>query len=61
MQWLRRVWAKWWDNEEGITWQQIGTPPKDSQFLEVRTFQVQEIARMYGIPPHKLAEGRRKI
>lgn len=42
--------------EEGLTWQQVGVPPEDAQFLETRTFQVQEIARMYGIPPHKLGE-----
>jgi HK97 family phage portal protein len=28
----------------------------DAQFLETRTFQVQDVARIFNIPPHKLAE-----
>lgn len=42
--------------EEGVTWQQIGIPNEDAQFLETRKFQVQEIARMFRIPPHMLAD-----
>jgi HK97 family phage portal protein len=40
--------------EEGMTWQQTGIPPEQSQFLQTRKFQVTEIARWYGIPPHML-------
>jgi HK97 family phage portal protein len=40
--------------EEGMTWQQIGISYKDSQFLEGRNFQIQEMARFLGLPPHVL-------
>lgn len=42
--------------EEGVTWQSISIPPEDSQFLETRRFQVQEIARWFGIPLHMLMD-----
>ena len=42
--------------EQGMEWQQIGIPPEDAQFLETRTFQIQEIARWFGVPPHMLAD-----
>lgn len=42
--------------EEGVTWQSVGIPNDDAQFIEGRTFQVQEMSRMTRVPPHKLAE-----
>jgi len=42
--------------ESGMKWHQLTIPPDDAQFLETRVFQVQEIARVLHIPPHKLAE-----
>jgi len=45
--------------EEGMTWTKIGVDAKDAQFIEQRTFQVDEIARIFGIPPHMLAENTR--
>lgn len=42
--------------EEGMKWQQIGIPPEDAQFLETRKFQVAEIARVFRVPLHMLAE-----
>ena len=42
--------------EEGTKWAAVGIPPEDSQFIETRKFQLQEIARMYRIPPHMLAD-----
>ena len=42
--------------EEGLTVKEIGIPPEDAQFLETRKFQVTEIARLYRIPPHLLAD-----
>jgi HK97 family phage portal protein len=42
--------------EEGMTYDQIGIPPEDAQFLETRKFQVTEIARAFRIPPHMLAD-----
>jgi HK97 family phage portal protein len=41
--------------EEGMTWTQIGIPPDDSQFLETRKFQVDEVARWFKVPPHMIA------
>jgi HK97 family phage portal protein len=42
--------------EEGMKFEEIGIPPEDAQFLQTRTFQLQEMARLYRIPPHKLAD-----
>lgn len=42
--------------EEGLKWQSIGIHPNQAQFLETRKFQVTEIARMFGVPPHMLAD-----
>lgn len=42
--------------EEGMQYQQIGMPPEDSQFLETRKFQVNEIARWFRLPPHMLGD-----
>ncbi len=38
----------------GATFEQIGIPPNAAQFLESRKFQVEEIARWFNLPPHKL-------
>lgn len=38
----------------GVTFERVSFPPQDVQFLESRRFQIDEIARMYGIPPHML-------
>lgn len=42
--------------EEGMKYQQVGLPPEDSQFLETRKFQLDEIARLYRIPPHMVGD-----
>lgn len=42
--------------EEGITYKQIGIPPEDAQFLQTRKYQKHEIAQIFRIPPHMLAE-----
>ncbi|HEX6960834.1 MAG TPA: phage portal protein, partial [Lacipirellula sp.] len=42
--------------EEGMKYHTIDIPPEQAQFLETRTFNITEIARWYGLPPHKLAE-----
>ena len=42
--------------EEGMKYQQIGIPPEESQFLETRKFQINEIARLYRIPPHMVGD-----
>lgn len=42
--------------DEGVTWQAIGIPPEQAQFLETRRFQTEEVARWYTIPPHKIGD-----
>jgi HK97 family phage portal protein len=40
--------------EEGMKFNATSIPPEDAQFLMTRTFQVEEVARLYGIPLHML-------
>lgn len=40
----------------GLKWQQVTIDPRDMQFLDTRKFQTQEIARLFRIPPHMLAD-----
>lgn len=40
--------------EEGMQVKNLTMPMDDAQFLETRQFQVEEIARWFGLPPHKL-------
>jgi HK97 family phage portal protein len=40
----------------GIDWKQVGIPPRDAQFIELRRFQIEEVARLYRIPLHLLAD-----
>jgi len=42
--------------DEGMTWQSIGIPQKDAEFLGSRKFQVTEMARVYRVPPHMIAD-----
>lgn len=42
--------------EDGMQWKQIGIVPEQAQFLETRKFQIAEIARIFRIPPHMLAD-----
>jgi len=42
--------------EEGGAYEKIAQTNEDSQFLETRRFQVNDIARLYGVPPHKLGD-----
>jgi HK97 family phage portal protein len=45
--------------EEGMTWEQIGIPPEEAQFLESRKFQRSEISMLYRIPPHMISDTER--
>jgi len=40
----------------GAEWQKIGLTNDEAQFLETRKFQVTEIARMFRVPPHMVAD-----
>lgn len=40
--------------EGGMKWNSISNKPEESQLIESRKFQLEEIARWYGVPPHKI-------
>lgn len=42
--------------EEGMAWKQMTIPQDDAQFLGSRAFQVNEVARWFNIPPHKIRD-----
>lgn len=42
--------------EEGLKYTPIGIPPEQAQFIESRKFGINEIARIFGIQPHLIAE-----
>ncbi len=42
--------------EEGMKYQTIGIPPEQAQFLETRKFQINEIARIFRVPPHMVGD-----
>ena len=42
--------------EEGLTYKTIGIAPKDAQMLEMRRFSVEEIARIFRVPPHMIGD-----
>jgi HK97 family phage portal protein len=42
--------------EEGMKPIPLSIPPEDAQMLQTRDFQVSDIARWFGLPPHKLAQ-----
>ena len=41
---------------DGLKYQQISIPPDQSQFLETRKFQLNEIARIFQVPPHMIGD-----
>jgi HK97 family phage portal protein len=42
--------------EEGSKFNKISNNPEESQMLETRKFQVEEIARFYNVPPHMIMQ-----
>jgi HK97 family phage portal protein len=42
--------------EEGMTYKPGSMPLSDAQFMEQRKFSVTEVARIFGIPPHKIGD-----
>ena len=42
--------------EEGLKYSQIGISPNEAQFLETRKFQINEIARIFRVPPHMVGD-----
>lgn len=41
--------------EEGMSVERLGMPAKDAQLIETRQFNVVDVSRFTGVPPHKLA------
>lgn len=42
--------------EEGMTYHPITINPQEAQFLETRKFQIDEIARIFRVPPHMVGD-----
>ena len=42
--------------EDGMKYHQIGIPPEQAQFLQTRKFQLNEIARLFHVPPHMIGD-----
>ncbi len=42
--------------EEGMKFTPLSVNPEESQFLQTRTYEIQEVSRWTGVPPHMLAE-----
>ena len=42
--------------EEGMKYTPIGISPEQAQFLETRKFQINEIARIFRVPPHMVGD-----
>ena len=42
--------------EEGVTFKAISIPQNEAQFLETRKFQINEICRIFRVPPHMVAD-----
>lgn len=40
--------------DNGLKWEQISINPEDAQMLETRRFGVEEICRIFGVPPHMI-------
>ncbi len=45
--------------EEGMQYKPIALPPEDSQFLSTREFGVEEICRIFRVPPHLVQDLKR--
>ena len=42
--------------EEGLKFHQMSIPPEQAQVLETRKFQINEIARIFRVPPHMVGD-----
>tara|TARA_R100001086_G_scaffold157312_1_gene84151 strand:+ start:2312 stop:3514 length:1203 start_codon:yes stop_codon:yes gene_type:complete len=42
--------------EEGVEFKPIGMPLNDAQFIETRRFSVEEVARIFRVPPHLIGD-----
>ena len=42
--------------DSGMKYKQLVIPPEDAQFIATREFQLQDVARIFRVPPHLLAD-----
>ncbi len=42
--------------EEGVEWHQVGMSNEDAQFVELQQFNLGDMARIFNIKPHKIAD-----
>lgn len=42
--------------DQGVKYKQVGIAPEAAQMLQTRTFALQDIARIFNVPPHLLAD-----
>jgi HK97 family phage portal protein len=42
--------------EDGLEWEELGMTAVDAQLAELRKLQLSEIARIWGVPPHKIGD-----
>jgi len=42
--------------EEGLKFKPLSIPPEQAQFLQTRKFQINEIARIFRVPPHMVGD-----
>ena len=42
--------------EEGLTFKSISISPADAQLIEARKFQIEDIARIFRVPPHMIGD-----
>lgn len=40
--------------EDGLEWKSVSMNNRDAQYIEARQFQVEDIARIFRVPPHKI-------
>jgi HK97 family phage portal protein len=40
--------------EQGMKWERMSIPPEEAQFIETRQFAIEDVARWFRMPPHKL-------
>lgn len=40
--------------DNGVKWEQLTISPEDAQMLETRRFGVEEVCRIFGVPPHMI-------
>ena len=45
--------------DRGMTWQQLDLSPEDAQMIETRGWGVEEICRIFGVPPHMVGHSEK--